>query len=86
VLLAAWQLCRVQAVGSQSKKNYSENGWNVYQRQNTRVAPKVMLPILLCVPTISKRNVGAMAVEVGPSHKYCVTCCCHVTDGSRGAV
>ena len=27
-----------------------------------------------------------MAVEVEPSHQYSITCCCHVTDGSREAV
>ena len=29
---------------------------------------------------------SSMAVEVEPSHQYSITCCCRVTDGSRGAV
>ena len=35
-----------------------------------RTAPKVMLPVSLCWPTTSEVNVGGMAVEVEPSHKY----------------
>jgi len=30
--------------------------------------------------------VGGMAVEAEPSHQYSITFCCHVTDGSKGAV
>ena len=51
----------------------------------TRVALKVMLPILLQWPKVSEVDVGCMAVEVEPSHQYPTTCCCCVTDGSRGA-
>lgn len=31
-------------------------------------------------------DIGGMAVEVDPSHQYSTTSCCHVIDGSRGAV
>ena len=31
-------------------------------------------------------DVGCLAVEVEPSHQYSIPFCCHVTDGSRGAV
>ena len=33
-----------------------------------------------------RRYVGGMAIEVEPSREYSITCCCHTTDGSRGAV
>ena len=45
-----------------------------------------MLPVLWCWPTMSEMDVGGTAVEVEPSHQCSVTCCCCVTDGSRGAV
>jgi len=45
-----------------------------------------MLPILFCWSTISEVGVGGVAVEVESSHQCSVPCCCHVTDGSRGAV
>ena len=48
-----------------------------------RVALKVMPAVLLHWPMMSEVDVGGMAVEVDPSHQYSVTCCCHVTDGSR---
>ena len=51
-----------------------------------RAALKIMLPILFCWPTTSEADGGGMTVEVEPSHQYSITCCCHVTDGSRGAV
>jgi len=51
-----------------------------------RDAPKTMYPILLCWPMMPGADVGDMAVEVEPSCQYYVTCCCRVTDGSRGAV
>ena len=51
-----------------------------------RPALKVMALILLCWLTMSETDVGGMAVGVEPSHQYSVTFCCHVTDGSRGAV
>ena len=34
---------------------------------NTRTAPKVMPPILLCWPITSEADVGGMSVEVEPS-------------------
>ena len=51
-----------------------------------RAALRVMPPILLCWPTTSEANAGGMAVYTEPSHQYSITCCCHVTDGSRGVV
>jgi len=53
---------------------------------SSRAAPKVMHPILLFWPTMANADVFGMAVEAEPSHQYSVTLCCHVTDGSRGAV
>ena len=52
----------------------------------TGPALKVMPSILFCWPTMSDVDVGGMAVEAEPSHQYSVTFCCHVTDGSGGAV
>jgi hypothetical protein len=51
-----------------------------------RVAPKLMLPILLCCPTTSEADVGDVAVEVEPSRQYSVKFCCRATDDSRGPV
>ena len=45
-----------------------------------------MPPLLWWRPTSSEGHVGGMAVEVELSHQYCITCCCCVTDGSRGAL
>jgi len=50
-----------------------------------RAAPKGILPIFLCWPTMSEADVGGMPV-VEPSPQYSITFCCHVTGGSRGAV
>ena len=52
----------------------------------TTAAPKVMPPISLCWLTATEADVGAMAVEVEPSHQYSITFYCCVTDGSGGAV
>ena len=52
----------------------------------TRVAPKLMPPILFCWPTKSEAGVGDMAVEVEPSRHYSVKFYCPATDESRGAV
>ena len=41
--------------------------------------------VLLCWPRTSEMSAG-MAVEVEPSHQYSVIFCCHVTDGSGGAI
>jgi len=35
---------------------------------------------------MSEVDVGGMAVEVETSHQYSIKFCCHVTDGSSGAV
>ena len=51
-----------------------------------RAARKVMHPVLLCWPTASEADVSVMAVEVKTPHQYPITFCCHVADGSRGAV
>ena len=51
-----------------------------------RAAPKVATPILLWWPIISEADGGGMAVKVEASCQYSVTCCCHESDGSRGAV
>jgi len=59
---------------------------SVHKERKRRASPKVTPPILLCWPTISQVNVGGMAVEVEHSHQHSITCCCHVTDGSRKAV
>ena len=47
---------------------------------------KVMSRTLLCWPMMSEVDVGGMAVETEPSHKYSVTFWCHVADSSRGEV
>jgi len=44
-----------------------------------------MPPVLLWWPKTSEADDG-MAVVVEPSLHYCITFCCCVTDGSRGAV
>lgn len=51
-----------------------------------RAAPKLIPPILLYWSMMSGVNVGGMAVDVEPSHRYSVTFCCCLTDGSRGAI
>ena len=53
---------------------------------NLRTAPKVMTSILWYQPTMSGATVGGMAVKAEPSHQHSMTCCCCVTDGSRGAL
>jgi len=50
-----------------------------------RAAPKVMSSVLLCWPTVLEAEVG-MAVEVESSRQHPGTFCCHMTDGSRGAI
>ena len=51
-----------------------------------RAALKEMPPNLLCCPIVFEADVGGMAVEVEPSHRYFITFCCYVTDGCRVAV
>ena len=53
---------------------------------SARAALKLMPPISSHWPTTSEADVGGMAVEAECSHQYPITCCCCVTDGSRGAV
>ena len=55
--------------------------WGCY----TRVAPKLIPPIVLCWP-MSEVDVGDMAVEVEPSCQYSVKFCCRASGDSRGAV
>jgi len=52
----------------------------------TRAASKVMPPLLLYWPTTSEADVGGVAVDIEPSHQYCIRFCGCATDGSRGAV
>jgi len=47
---------------------------------------EVMPPILFWWPMMSEVDVGSMAAEVEPSWQYSITCCCCVTDGSRGVI
>ena len=51
-----------------------------------RAALKLMPSILFCGPMMSETDVGGMAVDTEPFCQYSITCGCHVTDGSRGAV
>ena len=50
-----------------------------------RAATKVMSLSLLCCAVMSEANGGGVVAEGEPSHQYSIICCCHVTDGSRGA-
>jgi len=43
-----------------------------------------MPPILLCWPMMSEEHVGGVAVEVEPSHQYCITFCFCVTEAAEG--
>jgi len=49
-------------------------------------ALKVLPSLLLYWPTTSEADVDGMVAEVEPSHHCSIKFCCHVTDGSRGAV
>ena len=58
-----------------------------YILENAIAAPKVMPPVLLCCSMTSEADVGGMAANFEPSHiPYSITFCCHVADGSRGAI
>ena len=48
------------------------------------IAPKVISPILLCLHTTSEADVGSMPVGAESSHQNSITCCCYVTEDSRG--
>ena len=64
-----------------------QNEWaEILKAWSMRAALKVVPPILLCWPTVSKEDVGDMAVEAEPSHQYPIPLCCRVTDGSRGTI
>ena len=68
-------------------KGFAMNNWireTIAQYYNA--ALKVTPPILLCWPVTAEADGGGMAVEVEFSHQYSITCCCCVTDGSRGAL
>ena len=54
--------------------------------RTARSALKIVPPISLCWPTMPEADIGGMAVEVEPSCQYSIPFCCHMTDGSRGAV
>jgi len=64
--------------------NSSACSWSLVK--HTMAATEVIPPILLCWPMTSEADVGGTAREAEPSHQYSIPCCCHVTDGSRGAV
>ena len=49
----------------------------------TRTIPKVMPPVLLCLPTMSEANIGGTSIEFEPSHQYSITFYCCVTDGNK---
>ena len=51
-----------------------------------RAALKVMPPVLWCRPMMSEADTDGMTVEAEPSHQYSVAFCCHVSDGSKGAL
>lgn len=48
--------------------------------------PEVTSLLLSCWPTESKVDIGWRAIEVEPSHHYCITFCSRVTYGSTGTV
>ena len=64
----------------QTNKQKHQHLWN------TRAFPNVMPLNLFHWPMTLEVNVDGMAVDVEPSHRYCVKFCCCVTGGSRGAV
>ena len=53
---------------------------------STQTVSKSVPTVLLGWPITSEADVSGMAVEVELSHQYSVSFCCHVTDGSRGAI
>jgi len=58
----------------------------ISEKEKRKAPPRVMLPILLCWPTMPEVDVGAMAVDVESSHQYSVTFCCHVKNSSTKAI
>ena len=89
---SVWFLAKFSflAVAQATKKNpqvidnSSACSWSLVK--HTMAATEVIPPILLCWPMTSEADVGGTAREAEPSHQYSIPCCCHVTDGSRGAV
>lgn len=60
--------------------------WSLNQKVCMRAALTAVPAVLLRLPTVSEADVSAMAVEVEVSHQYFITCLCHGTGGSKGAV
>ena len=67
-------------------QKYIFNTYILNFHKYTGIVLKVMPLILLYWPMTSEMDVGSMAVEAEPLHQFSATFCCHVTDGSRGAV
>jgi len=61
------------------------NGGKQTEINCTRITLKVIPPILWCWHMTSEADVGDTAVEAETSYQYSITCCCCMTDGSRGA-
>ena len=57
-----------------------------HTHKSIAAALKTVLCTVLHWPISSVADVGGIPVEVEPSQQYSVTCCCCVTDGSRGTV
>ena len=60
--------------------------WSLNQKVCMRAALTAVPAVLLRLPTVSEADLSAMAVEVEVSHQYFITCLCHGTGGSKGAV
>lgn len=45
-----------------------------------RASLKVRSLVLLCWPTMSKADVGGMAIVVEPSYQFSIAFCCHVSE------
>ena len=58
----------------------------VFCRNSMMASSKAVPSMLWCWSIMSEADIDGMTVEVGPTHQYTITCCCHVTDGSRRAV
>lgn len=89
-----WTICFLGKHGTTESIHKFKTSWaeamplfSFYLMYFTRIAPKVMFPVLWCLTTVSEAHVGATAVEAEPLHQHPVThCCCCVTQGSRGVV
>jgi len=58
-------------------------GWHLIIYKGYSKSSATCFIILACNV---KADISGIAIEVEPSHRYSVTFCCCVTDGSRGAV